>query len=84
MLEANFWHDKENSKKIIKEKKFYEELINSQKESVQKLRDLEDLKELAIEENNVNVQNEIIENIKKLMNLAKKNEIKCFLSNEVD
>ena len=27
MLEANFWQDKENSKKVIKEKKLFEDLI---------------------------------------------------------
>ena len=29
MLDANFWQDKANSKKILKEKKFFEDLINS-------------------------------------------------------
>ena len=27
MLEANFWQDKDNSKKVIKEKKLFEDLI---------------------------------------------------------
>ena len=31
MLENNFWQDKSNSQKIIKEKKLYEDLINSLK-----------------------------------------------------
>ena len=31
MLEANFWQDKDNSKKIIKEKKLFEDLINTLK-----------------------------------------------------
>ena len=39
---------------------------------------------LAIEENNIDVQNEIFDNIKELRKLVKKNEIKCFLSNEAD
>ena len=29
MLDANFWHDKSSAQKIIKEKKLYENLINS-------------------------------------------------------
>ena len=33
MLDANFWHDKNKSKNIIKEKKLYEDLINSYKDS---------------------------------------------------
>ncbi len=48
------------------------------------MKDLNDLNQLAIEENNLNIQNEIIENLKDLRNVAKKNEIKCFLSDEAD
>ena len=36
------------------------------------------------EEKNQEIQKEIITNIKELMSLVKKNEIKCFLSNEAD
>ena len=81
MSEANFWQDKINSKNIIKEKKFFENLINTYKESIQKLDDLSDLSELALEEKNQTVQKEILQNIKDLRVLVKKNEIKCFLSN---
>ena len=84
MLNANFWQNKANSKKILKEKKLFEDLINSLKESNTKLRDLDDLSKLAKEENNKNILNEIYENIKDLRNIVKKNEIKCFLSNEAD
>ena len=28
MLSADFWQDKKNSQRVIKEKKFYEDLIN--------------------------------------------------------
>ena len=84
MLEANFWQDKNNSQKIVKEKKFFEDLINSLNTTVEKLKDFEDLNELASEENNSDVQFEIIQNIKDLRSEVKKNEIKCFLSNEAD
>ena len=84
MLEANFWQDKNNSQRVIKEKKLYEDLVNSFMDSVQQLRDLDDLIELALEEENVSVQKEILENISNLKNEVKKNEIKCFLSNEAD
>ena len=84
MLEANFWQDKDKSKKIIKEKKLFEDLINTQKSSIEKLSDLNDLSELALEEKNEAVQKEILQNIKELRTLVKKNEIKCFLSNEAD
>ena len=84
MLDSSFWQDKFNSKKIILEKKLYEDLINSFEDSVKKLKDLNDLNDLAIEENNQTIQNEVIENIKELRETVKKNEIKCFLSNEAD
>ena len=84
MLEANFWQDKINSQKLVKEKKFYEDLINSLNSSVERLNDFEDLNELALEENNSAVQSEIIQNIKQLISEIKKSEIKCFLSSEAD
>jgi peptide chain release factor 2 len=84
MLETNFWQDKSNSQKVVKEKKFFEDLINSLNSSVEKLNDFEDLNELAFEENNLDVQSEIIQNIKQLRSEIKKSEIKCFLSSEAD
>ncbi len=84
MLEVNFWQDKSNSQKVVKEKKFFEDLINSLNSSVEKLNDFEDLNQLALEENNSDVQGEIIQNIKQLRLEIKTSEIKCFLSSEAD
>jgi peptide chain release factor 2 len=84
MLENDFWQNKSNSQKIIKEKKFYEDLINSYDSCVKSINDLHELNELAIEEKNQPIINEVIESLKKLKKLAKKNETKCFLSNESD
>ena len=84
MLEANFWQDKVNSKKVIKEKKLFEVLLDTYKDSIERLSDLDDLSELALEEKNDSVQKEVLLNIKELRTLVKKNEVKCFLSNEAD
>ena len=84
MLNANFWQDKQKSKTILKEKKLYEDLINSLNSSIDELNNLNDLHKLAEEEANIDVQNEVFKNIKNLKNIVKKNEIKCFLSNEAD
>ena len=84
MLETNFWQDKVNSQKTIKEKKLYEELINSYENSSKSIIDLDELNELAVEEKNQSVINEVLESVKNLKRLAKKNETKCFLSNETD
>ena len=66
MLDANFWQDKANSQKIIKEKKFLDDLVNTYKDSADELKDLNDLYHLAVDENNLNVKNDIFENIKAL------------------
>ena len=84
MLEENFWQDKNESQKIIKEKKRFEDLIKSYHNSVNQLRDLDDLYDLALEEKNNDIQSEINQNITELRLLTKKNEIKCFLSNDTD
>jgi len=84
MLDPNFWQDKSNSQKVIKEKKLYEDLINSFEKSIKKLKDLDDLNELALEENNDTIQLEILNSINELRTVVKKNEVKCFLSNEAD
>ena len=84
MLQADFWNNKTDSKLVIKEKKLFEDLINSFHNSIKNLKDLDELSKLAIEENNLIVQSEILENIKNLREEVKKNEIKCFLSKNTD
>ena len=84
MLEENFWQDKSRSKNIIKEKKLYEDLINNFNESAQKFNDLIDLNNLAEEEKDLNTKKDILKNLKELKEIVKKNEIKCFLSNQAD
>ena len=84
MLDANFWQDKANSKNILKEKKLLNDLIESYEKSIKKLEDLNGLNQLALDENNLTIQNEVLDDIRNLRSEVKKNEIKCFLSNEAD
>jgi peptide chain release factor 2 len=84
MLESNFWQNKSISQKIIKEKKLYEDLINSYDNSFKSLIELNELNDLATEEKNHAIINEVLESVIKLKKTAKKNETKCFLSNETD
>ena len=84
MLEANFWHDKENSKKILKEKKLYENLLNSYNRIKNEIRDTKELFDLASNEKNSEILKDISENLKVLKKTAQTNEIRCFLSNEAD
>ena len=84
MLETNFWQDKNKAQKVIKEKKFQEDLINSYNFSVKQCKEITDLFNLAIEENNTSVINDSLKSIDELKFETKKNETKCFLSNETD
>ena len=84
MLDANFWQNKSLAQKVIKEKKLHENLINSYEDSIKKLAELNDLYQLAKDENNKSIINETIESVKDLKIKTKKNETKCFLSNESD
>ena len=84
MLEVNFWQDKAKSQIVIKEKKLYENLINSYEQSTLQFKDLDDLYKLAIEEKNSEIQSEVYQKLKELRVKVKENEIKCFLSNDLD
>ena len=84
MLEANFWQDKTRSKKILKEKKLFEDLINTYKNSEKNLADFKELYRLAIDESNNDLIIELTDNLKQLKRDIKKTEIKCFLSNDMD
>ena len=84
MLEANFWQDKNNAQKIVKEKKLQEDLINSYDYSVKQCKEIYDLYNLALEENNTPIISESLKNLEELRLNTKKNETKCFLSNESD
>ena len=59
-------------------------MINSYEHSLRSLRDIEELNILATEEKNQIVINETLKSIKELNVITKKNETKCFLSNESD
>ena len=72
MLDANFWQDKSESKKILKEKKLFEELTNSYKNSQTNLLEFKELFKLASEENNNELLKEISSNLKDLKIKIKK------------
>jgi len=59
-------------------------LLNSYESSLKQFNELSDLYDLALEENNQSVLKESEKNIFELHKNIKKNEIKCFLSNEAD
>ena len=56
MLNTDFWQDKSNSQKVIKEKKLYEDIINSHDNSIINLKDLDELNKIAVDEENIDIQ----------------------------
>ena len=59
-------------------------MVKSYESSVQEVKDISDMHDLATEENNKAIVAETLQNIISLKIKTKKNEIKCFLSNESD
>ena len=83
-MEPNFWQNNAKAEKILKEKKLLEDLVQSYKSSLKQFDEITDLYNLALEENNHSVLKESKNNILELFKNIKKDEIKCFLSNEAD
>ena len=59
-------------------------MVNNHELSLKQFNEISDLYDLALEENNQSVLKETEKNILELYKKIKKNEIKCFLSNEAD
>ncbi len=80
----NFWKDKNKVKKTVKEKKIFETILKSFKETSTEIGDLKDLYKLAQEEKNEDIIKECDLKIQNLLQKIKQNEINCFLSGEND
>ena len=83
-LKKNFWKDKSLVKKTVKQKKFFEDILNSYKKSLQDIKNLKDLYSLALEENDEETITDCNKKIEQISFDIKKSEINCFLSGEND
>ena len=84
ITEKNFWKDKLSAQKILKEKKFLEDIVNNFNSVTNELRNLEALLELATQENDNAVIKDCNKKTNLLLNQIKKTEVECFLSGEND
>jgi peptide chain release factor 2 len=80
----DFWKDQSLVKKTVKQKKFFEDIINSYKKQVKDLDNVRDLHDLALEENDDATIEDCNKKIFKILKDIKKNETICFLSGEND
>ena len=53
IVQENFWKEKLSAQKILKEKKFLENIFDEFNSTVNELENLEQLLELAVKENNI-------------------------------
>ena len=84
IAENNFWKDKLSAQKILKEKKFIENIFNNFNSTVNEVENLEELLELASKENDSAVLKDCEEKLNLLHNQIKKTDVECFLSGEND
>ena len=60
ILDPNFWKDKSSAQKVIKEKNFHEDLVKSFENSKKEIKDLSDLYDLAVDENNQTIIKDLV------------------------
>ena len=84
IVQENFWKEKLSAQKILKDKKFLENIFDDFNSTVKELANLEQLLELAAKENDIVVTKDCEKNINLLLNQIKKTEVSCFLSEEND
>ncbi len=80
----NFWKDKNLVKKTVKQKKIFEDILNTYKKLVKDLNNLKDLHSLASEEKDEDTINDCIKKVEQILTETKRVEINCFLSGEND
>ena len=84
LLKENFWRDKDLVKKIIKQKKTFEEILNSYQWSANEIKNIKELHNLGTQEQDEEIIKDCNIKLDEVYKNQKKNEIKCFLSGEND
>ena len=84
ITKEDFWKDKLSAQKILKEKKFFADILNNFNTTVTELDNLEQLFKIALRENEIEVIKDCEKNISLILKQIKKIEVLCFLSEEND
>tara|TARA_B100000767_G_scaffold234502_1_gene227361 strand:- start:579 stop:1553 length:975 start_codon:yes stop_codon:yes gene_type:complete len=83
-LQENFWKDKELVKKTVKQKKIFENILDSYRKSLDELNSTKDLFILATQEKDDEIIQDCNIKIQEILEDIKQNQINCFLSGEND
>ena len=84
LSKENFWKDKKLVSKTVKQKKIFDDILNSYQVSLNEIKNLKDLYQLAIQEKDEETIEDCKIKINQIFSESKKNEIRCFLSGEND
>ena len=84
VLEKDFWKNQIFAQKLLKEKKFFENILEDFNSTKNELENLEELLNLANKENDIPVIKDCEKKINSLFNQIRDAEVKCFLSGEND
>ncbi len=84
MLQKNFWKDKKLVKKTVRQKKIFEDILNSYKKSLIDINNTKELFNLASQEKDDETIKDCNLKIEQILKEVKKSEINCFLSGEND
>ncbi len=80
----NFWKDKKLVKKTVKQKKIFEDILNSYRTSINEINNIKDLFSLAMQEKDEEIIQDCNLKIEEIFKEIKKSEVNCFLSGEND
>ena len=80
----SFWKDQNLVKKTVKQKKNFEDILNSYHKLKKDLANTQDLFNLATQEKDEDIINDCSKKILQILSEIKKKEINCFLSGEND
>jgi len=83
-LEPEFWNDQENSGKVLKQVKQLKDKIEAYEKLSEKLEDTITLCELAIDENDESMTDEVLSEEKVILEAEEKQRIEILLSGEYD
>jgi peptide chain release factor 2 len=84
LLQKDFWKDQNLVKKTVKQKKNFEDILNSYKKSFNEINNIKDLFILATQEKDDEIIQDCNFKIDQILKEIKKNQINCFLSGEND
>ncbi|MEQ8164057.1 MAG: PCRF domain-containing protein, partial [Smithellaceae bacterium] len=81
-LKADFWDDQGKARSVLQEKTKYEEKLSNWKKFVNQIDDIENLREIALQEKDEQVLADLSDELEALNSSVQQEELKMMLSSE--